>query len=75
MKTPQLTQLTEMVHDLAGPITALTLTMPEIEKAVRAQQVPQKTKLYVDLCQSAIVDIQQKLKKLHQFAEIAQIKQ
>lgn len=67
----QTTQLQALIHDLAGPLTALTMTLPEMQTALsRDRRI--STHMYLELCTAATADLKQKLELLRTFADATQ---
>jgi hypothetical protein len=71
MQTKQ-TNLQTLLHDLAGPVTVLSMCFPEVEKQLdKGRNIPPSPHLHrcIQLCAAALQETQQKLKKLQVYGE------
>lgn len=68
------TKLAQLVHDLAGPLTALSMCYPEVQKQVEKGGGAGISDQYLgkcaELCGVALEETMQNLKKLQQYVEV-----
>jgi hypothetical protein len=71
------TKLAQLVHDLAGPLTALSMCYPEVQKQVGKVRGSHIADKHLDkcaqLCGVALEETMQKLKKLQQYVEVYEV--
>lgn len=70
-------KLAQLVHDLAGPLTALSMCYPEIQKKVgKGRGATNTADEHLDkcaqLCGVALEETMLKLKKLQQYVEVCE---
>jgi len=69
MQKQSLPKLHILLHDLAGPMTALSMTLPDLHKALLASHLEKKSTEPYQLCQEALVELREKMKNLWLFVE------
>jgi hypothetical protein len=73
-----ITTLARLVHDLAAPLTALSMCFPEVEKKVRQKKGASWSDLQLtrstNICAAALEETLHQLHKLQQFTELEQLK-
>lgn len=68
------TKLAQLIHDLAGPLTVLSMCFPEVHQKVEQGRGSHPSDLHLkkcaDLCEAALEETLQRLKKLQRYIDV-----